>query len=72
MPSIDDELTENVMAPWHEACRGSEYPWLATPKLRQTWYDMSYSEQPQTAFVGAFGLCRCSHLDSQERLRMEK
>lgn len=55
------------MAPWHEECRGEQFPWMATPSLREKWSLMVGASCPMTAYVGAFALCRTADLTREER-----
>lgn len=70
--SIDTELTNEVMAPWHDECREADFPWMATPRLRAKWRTMASSTCSVTSFVGAFGLCRAADLSYDERMAVER
>jgi hypothetical protein len=59
---------EIVINPWKTACENAEYPWLATPELREKWMQGMESEDDITAFCSAVGVCRCAQLNEEEFL----
>lgn len=54
-------IREEVIAPWHEACRESNTPWEVPDGLMVRWEEKMWSELPLSCVTGAFGLLRASN-----------
>lgn len=69
--SLDKIFSSEVLDPWSHSCERSEFPWRATPVLRQTWLGMMKASCPEESLCGAIALARTSCLESDEREAIE-
>lgn len=66
MSAFSDIFSRSVVDPWQKKCQEAEYPWMATPELRQEWLKGVSSKDANISLSMAIGLARCAQPSFEE------